>query len=119
VWYDSPAKTDNVLHGLQTGMGPGVIVLQDKGRLLLWLDSGNSSLQPSQRRDVAFRFDVLSGFKKIQKDHPFPIPKAVHITLPGEGCILNFFFDGNSHVATPWTAVLTPACIGDTTSRHR
>jgi hypothetical protein len=25
----------------------------------------------------------------------------------------------NSHVATPWTAVLTPARSGDTTSRHR
>jgi len=52
VWYDSPAKTDNVLHGLHTGMGPGVIVLQQKGCLLLWPDSGNSSLQISQRRDV-------------------------------------------------------------------
>ena len=47
VWYDSPAKNDNVLHGLQTGMGPGVIVLQEKGCLLLWPDSGNSSLQLS------------------------------------------------------------------------
>jgi len=28
VWYNSPAKTDSVLHGLLTGMGPGVIVLQ-------------------------------------------------------------------------------------------
>ena len=34
-WYDSPAMIDNVLHGLQTGMGPGVIVLKEKG-LLLW-----------------------------------------------------------------------------------
>jgi len=47
VWYDSPAKIDNVFHGLQTGMGPGVIVLQGKGWLLLWPDSGNSSLQLS------------------------------------------------------------------------
>ena len=30
VWYDSPAKIGNVLHGLQTAMGPGVIMLQDK-----------------------------------------------------------------------------------------
>jgi len=52
VWYDSPAKIDNVLHSLQTGMGPGVIVLQEKGCLLLWPDSGNSSLQLSQRRNV-------------------------------------------------------------------
>jgi hypothetical protein len=27
VWYDSPAKIDSVLHGLQTGMGPGIVVL--------------------------------------------------------------------------------------------
>ena len=27
VWHDSPAKIDNVLHGFQTGMGPGIIVL--------------------------------------------------------------------------------------------
>jgi len=26
VWYDSSAIIDNVLHGLQTGMGPGVIM---------------------------------------------------------------------------------------------
>jgi hypothetical protein len=43
VWYDSPVKIENVLHGLQTGMGPGVIVLQEKGCLLLWPDSGNLS----------------------------------------------------------------------------
>ena len=80
--YHSLAKLDNVLHGLQTGMGPGVIVLQEKGCLLLWPDSGNSSLQLSQRRNVAVRDDGLSGFKEIQKDHPFPIPKdsAHHFT---------------------------------------
>jgi len=75
VWYDSPG-------GLQTGVEPGVIVLQEKGCLLLWPDSGNSSLQLSQRRDVAVRADDLSGFKEIQKDHPFLIPKnsAHHFT---------------------------------------
>ena len=82
VRYNSPAKLDNVLHSLQTGMGPGVIALQEKGCLLLWPDSVNSSLQLSQRRDVAVRDDGLSGFKEIQKDHPFPIPKdnAHHFT---------------------------------------
>jgi len=44
VWCDSPAKIDSVLHRLQTGMGPGFIVLQEKSSLLLWSDSGNSSL---------------------------------------------------------------------------
>jgi len=64
VWYDSPAKIDNVLYSLQTGTGPGVIVLQEKGCLLLWPDSGNSSLQLSQCRDVAVIVDGLSGFKE-------------------------------------------------------
>ena len=75
MWYDSPVKIDNVLHDLQTGMGPGVNVLQEKGCLLLWPDSGNSTLQLSQHRDVVVRVDGLSEFKEIQKDHPFPIPK--------------------------------------------
>jgi len=62
-------------------MGPGVIMLQEKG-FLLWPDCGNSSLQLSQHRDVAVRFDGLSGFKEIQKVHPFPIQKdsAHHFT---------------------------------------
>jgi len=38
VWYDSPTKIDNVIHGLQTDMGPGIIVLQEKGCLRLWSD---------------------------------------------------------------------------------
>jgi hypothetical protein len=29
VWYDSPANIDSVLHSLQTGLGAGVIVLQE------------------------------------------------------------------------------------------
>jgi len=71
-----------VLHGLETGMGPGVVMLQEKGCLPLWPDSGNSSLQLSQRHDVAVRVDGLSRFKEIQKDRPFPIPKdsAHHFT---------------------------------------
>jgi len=40
VW-DSAAKIGNVLHGLQTGMGPGVTVMREKGCLFLWTDSGN------------------------------------------------------------------------------
>jgi hypothetical protein len=70
-------------HGLQIGMEPGVILLHEKGCLLLWSDSGNSGLQLSQRHDVAVRVDGLSGFQK-----------KVYITLPADGCILNFFFDG-------------------------
>jgi len=75
-----------MLHGLQTGMGPGIIMLQEKRCLLLWPDPGNSSLQLSQRCEVAVRVDGLSGFKEIQKDHPFTIPKdsAHHFTCLGQ-----------------------------------
>jgi hypothetical protein len=64
------------------GMGSGVIVLQEKGFLLLWPDSGKLGLQLSQRRNVAVRVDGLSGFQEIQEDHAFPIPKdsARHFT---------------------------------------
>jgi hypothetical protein len=65
VWYDSPAKIENVLHGLQTGMGLGIIVLQEKGCLLPLPNSINSSLQLSKIRDVAVRVDGLSGLKEI------------------------------------------------------
>jgi hypothetical protein len=57
IWWDSPAKLGNMLHGLQAGMRPGVIVLQENGCLLLWPDSANSALQLSQNRDVAVRVD--------------------------------------------------------------
>jgi len=94
VWYDSPAKIENVLHGLQTGMGSGVIVLQEKGCLLLWPDSGNSSLQLSRRRNVAVRVDDFPGSRKSRMITPFLSLRTVHVTLPTEGRVLNFFFDG-------------------------
>ena len=48
AWWDSPTKISCVLHSLQTGMVPGIIMLQEKGCLLLWPDSGSSSLQLTQ-----------------------------------------------------------------------
>ena len=64
-----------MLHSLQTGMGPGVIVLQEECCLLLGPDSGSSSLQLSQCYDGAVRVNGLPRFQEIQKDHSFPIPK--------------------------------------------
>lgn len=72
---DSPAKTDSMLHGLQAGIEPGIIVLQEKSCLLLWLDFGIISLQLSQCCNVVIRVDGFFGFQEIQKDHPFPFPK--------------------------------------------
>jgi hypothetical protein len=59
-----PAKFCNVLYGLETAMVPGVIVLQEKG-CLLWSDSGNSGLRPSQRRDIAVRVHGLLRFARM------------------------------------------------------
>ena len=83
-----------MLHGLQTGKGPGVVVLQKKDCLFLWPDSGNSSFKLSQRRDVAVRVDGFPGSRKSRRITPFLSQKTVHITLSAEGSVLNFFFDG-------------------------
>ena len=79
-----------MLHGLQTGMRPSVIMLQEQGCLLHCPDPVSSNLQLSKHCDVVVRVDDLSGFQEIQKDHAFPIPKD---TLLAEGCALNFFFN--------------------------
>jgi len=52
VSLDSPTKIGSVLHSLQTGMGPGIIVLQEKRVVLLWPDSGSLSLQLNQCHDI-------------------------------------------------------------------
>jgi hypothetical protein len=65
VWLDSQAKVCSVLHGDQTGMGPGVIMLQD------WPDSGNSVLHLCQHRDVLVRVDCLPGFQEMQEYYAF------------------------------------------------
>ena len=57
-----------MLHVLRTGMGSGIIVLQEKS-LLLWPDSGIWSLQLSQHCDLTVRVD---GFVWVL---PFPIAK--------------------------------------------
>lgn len=46
-WVGSPAKVFTVPFGLQTGMGPGAMVLQEKDFLLLLPDSGRLDLQLS------------------------------------------------------------------------
>ena len=93
VWYDSPAKIDNMLRGLQTGVGSGVIVLEEKGYLLLWPDSGNSSLQLSVAM-LRSELMVWPGSRKSRRITSFLSQKIMHITLPAEGSVLNFFFDG-------------------------
>lgn len=63
VWEGSPVNIGNVLHGLQKGMVPAVIMSQEKGCLLLWPDSGSLSLQLSQRHDdVSWWFVMYMAF---------------------------------------------------------
>jgi len=81
---------------------------------LLCLDSGSLSLQLSQLHVIAVRVYGLSGFQEIQGIVLFLFQKAVHITLPAEGCILSFF-QTNSHFASLWT----PDCSGNNTFCHR
>jgi len=85
-----PAKAGSMLHRILTGMGPGLIVLQEKGYLPLWPDTVCSSLQHSQHCDVVVRGNGWSGFPEIQKDQPFPIPKdsAHHSTHRGPSLVL-------------------------------
>ena len=118
VQYDSPAKIDNVLYGLQTGMGPGIIVLQEKRCLLLWPGSGNSSLLLSQRREVVVGVDGPGSRKSRRSPSSYPKRQCTSL-YPLRATSWTFSSMGNSQVATPWTAVLTPACSGDTTSRHQ
>lgn len=75
MWWDGPAKIGSMLHGLPTGMEPGIIVLQKEGCLTLWPDSGSLNIQLSQLHSVVVRVDGLFSFQKIQKDHLFSIPK--------------------------------------------
>ena len=84
----------DVLHNLQNGLGPGIVMLQERVCLLLWPESGSSSLQLSQHHNVAVRADSLSVFQEIQKDQPLPIKMTGHITLSVMGCVLYFFSDG-------------------------
>jgi len=52
----------DVLHNLQNGLGPGIVMLQERVCLLLWPESGSSSLQLSQHHNVVVRVDDLLGF---------------------------------------------------------
>lgn len=112
------SKTGKVHHGLWTGMGPDIIMLQEKSCLLLWPDLRNSSLQLSQHCDVMVTADGLSGFQEIQKDHPFPIPQdsAYHFTC--WELHLGLFLQWGIHMSplhglllSLWLVVLTPHLI--------
>lgn len=58
---------------------------------------------------------VCPGSSKSRRITPFLCQKKMHIVLLSAGWILNFFLWWGIHVTTPWMAVLTLACSGDTT----
>jgi len=72
MWLDSPAEIGNVLHRLQTGTVPDVIVLQEKVCLLLWPKAGSSSIQLSQHHNAVVRVKGFSGFQEIWKGLSYP-----------------------------------------------
>jgi len=74
-------------------MGPGIIVLQKKGCLLLWSDSSSLSLHLSSYHNVVVRI-ICPVSRKPRRITPFLSQKTVHITLHAEGCLWNFFFNG-------------------------
>ena len=83
-------------------MEPVVTMLQKKGCLLLWPDSGSSSLWLSQHHNVAVRVSGLSRSQKIQGISSFLSQTIVYITLPTEGSVLNFFHVLPLHGLTFW-----------------
>jgi len=89
------------------------LVLEEKGCLFLWMDCGNSSLQLSvvmQQPELM----VCLGSRQSRGITLFLFQRTLHIFLPTEGCVLNFFSDGkftSPHQRLPfwlWTVVVTP-----------
>ena len=116
---DNPAKISSVLHCLQTDMGPRVIMLQEKGCLLFLPDSRSLSLQLGQCCNAVVRIDGLPRvLENSEGSTPFLSQNTVHITVPAEGYVLNFFFMGNLCVANPWTTDLILAHSADITFHH-
>ena len=63
-------------------MGPSIIILQEKGCLLLWTHFRSLHLQLGRHCNTVTRLDGLPRLQEIQKDHSFPFPKdsACHFT---------------------------------------
>ena len=95
-------------------MGPGVTVLQEKGFLFLRTDVGNLNFELRQHCSVAVRVPGNA------EGSPLPYTKRECTSLYLLRAVSwTFPLMGNSPVATPWTALLTPACSADTTFWHR
>ena len=93
MWYNSPANTNNVLHGLQTVMGPDAITWQGKGCFFFFFFffffSGLTlKLQSFSLVGIAKYLSGLLVCVGSRKLSLFPSPKTVNI------CILSLFYDG-------------------------
>lgn len=80
-----------MFHDLQTGVEPGVIMLQEKS-CLLWPGPWGLSRKVSTAMEQSESM-VCLGFRKTTRITPFLSKKTENITLPTEGCILQFFFN--------------------------
>lgn len=112
VWQDKPAKTDNVLYSLQTGMAPAITVLHKKDCHRHWPDPGTANLQLSQHCDAAVKADLVClGSRICRRIILFLSHMTAHITLSAGSC-LELFIQWRVHIFTPCIAILTLACSG-------
>ena len=116
-------------------------MLQEKGCIFLWPNSGHLSLQLSCRMawvekdlkdhlvstplpwaglpvkcqclNVVVRVESLR-FRKARRITPFLSQRQCVSVYPLRDVAGTFYLLGNSHVTTPWTAIVTPVDSGDT-----
>jgi len=71
-WVGSPAKVFTVPFGLQTGMGPGAMVLQEKGYLLFWQFEPSAPVSITRLRSELM---VCLGSRKSRNTGALSYPK--------------------------------------------
>ena len=81
-----------MLHGRETGKGPGVVLLHVKFCLFLWPDSENSCVQLRQYLLNALWIDSNSRLQDGQKNHTLLIPKDYAYHLACRLLCLKYFF---------------------------
>lgn len=96
---DSPARIDSVLCGLDTALGPGIIVLHNKGCLFSDPTLDVPALSFVSAAIQWSELVVCSSSRKSRRISPLLSQTTAGITLPTEGCTLNVLFDGELALA--------------------
>ena len=91
VWEDSPGKTSNVFHILQTGMRFGFIMVVKQTNKQT-NKKENKVVFSGQTPEV--RYFSPGRFQETHTDHSFPIPKDNAHDFTCWGMHLNYFFNG-------------------------